>query len=220
MKLQDPTIPYSTVIARRRAARAGTDGERFRLGSQCFTAPPAGNRTAVVAVSARALQADRVEDALSYVGLVGGILADLGFEVVAVASVADDGPAPALVAWITGGETSPDEAAQLGAIGTRGLAIGSGAHPPGWGVVDPDDHDDDLDLVAAVVAEARSVTDDLAAIGRPVTGRDPSTASSTVQSGTERYGMVRQGQTPSRNPSSRAQSGTERDGLNRRSEGS
>jgi hypothetical protein len=73
-----------------------------------------------------------VEDTSSYVGLVAGILADLGFDPVVVACVADDAPIPPVVVWVTGDETTPDEVTWLTAIDARGLAIGAGVCPDGW----------------------------------------------------------------------------------------
>jgi hypothetical protein len=42
VKFQDPAAPYSTVVAPRRASRAVTDGELFRLGRDVSPYPQPG----------------------------------------------------------------------------------------------------------------------------------------------------------------------------------
>jgi hypothetical protein len=190
VKLQDPTLPFASVVPERRATRAAADGERFRLGTSGLRRAPVDHagRVAVIAASGRALQSDQVEGALAHIGLVGGILADLGFEVTAAGALADDGAPPALFVWVCGDHTAPAEARQLAAFAAPGLSIGArfdGLEE--WGSIEPEDHPDDLDLIAAIVTELRSILVDgeRRAAGEPGSpqGRS-STVSSTVRHGT------------------------------------
>lgn len=227
MKLQDPTLPYVDVVARRRKARAATDGERFRLGVHgldCGSLPATPGRTAVVGASAWALKTEQLETTLAHIGLVGGLLTDLGFQVCPIGALSDHTGAPSLVAWVCGDETEADEYEQLADIDAPGLSIGSCVDGlDDWGYVQPDDHPRDLEFIDALVAEIHAVIEDDAAT-RASFGEDEtaesSTGSSTGRDGTGPHEVVQAGRNDARKPSSEVLRGTERHGRNRRSGGS
>jgi hypothetical protein len=84
VKLEDPTVPFAGVIARRRRERAATDALAFRLGTpgrdwQAIYSEPGVK--AVVGATDRALDTDHAEHTLQVIGAMGGLLTDLGFQV-------------------------------------------------------------------------------------------------------------------------------------------
>ncbi len=127
VKIQDPTVAFSTVVPNRRRTRAAAVGERFRLGLHGLDCGPTSRpteRSAVIGASSWALKTEQVEASVELIGLVGGLLADLGFQVCPVG--ADARPQrPSIVVWVCGDETEADEYEQLAAMGVPGLSIGS-----------------------------------------------------------------------------------------------
>jgi len=71
------------------------------------------------------LKAERVEETVSTIGLVSGLLVDDGFGVCPIAANRRDQPRPSLVVWVCGDETQADEFEQLAEIGAPGISIGS-----------------------------------------------------------------------------------------------
>ncbi len=74
VKLEDPTVPFAGVVARRRRERAGADSEVFRLGAagrdwEAIYSDP-GSKV-VLGASDVALGVGRVERTLQVLGAVG-----------------------------------------------------------------------------------------------------------------------------------------------------
>lgn len=175
---------------------------------------------AVLDASEWALDKARVEQTLAYVGMLGGLLADLGYDVFAIRSLPGLDASPAFVGWVGGGETS-SERDQLGAVDAPGVSIGPKLPArESWASIEPEGPPADIEFIRSTLQTIRRLTDQEHGLQAPASGADLSTVSSTVRHGT---GVYRPGQ-PSYderlNPSSRARSGAERDGLNGRSEGS
>ena len=128
VKLQDSAIAFSTVVSDRRGLRASQDAERFRLGLHgldCTSNSLPTRATAVIGASAWALKAEQVDHTVQIIGRLGGLLADLGFQVCPVGADATRTAPPSLMVWVCGDETQADEYEQLKEIGAPGLSIGS-----------------------------------------------------------------------------------------------
>ena len=220
MKLEDPVAPFRGIVAKHRRAHAAGNAERMRFGGPAPTPRPSAGPVAVLGASEWALDETRVERTLAYIGALGGLLADLGYDVFAVSSLPGLDARPAFVGWVGGGETT-SEHEQLEAIGAPGLSIGPA--PPGaqaWRSIEPEGPPTDIEFIGSALHEIRRLTDGERAPKNVVEPRDPSTAPSTVRAGTGVHGTGQPDYDDPRNPSSKARSGTERDGLNRRPEGS
>ncbi len=76
VKLVDPSPRFHGIIARRRGERAAVDADCFRFGGR---APNRRASTGPVAVVGA-----RVDTILTYIGALGGLLADLGYDMYAV----------------------------------------------------------------------------------------------------------------------------------------
>jgi hypothetical protein len=146
VKLEDPTVPFAGVVARRRRERAAADADAFRLGAPghdwhaIYVEP---GPKAVVGASAKALDADSVERTVQLIGSVGGLLADLGFQVCPASALTGGTLRPSLLAWVDAGDTAADERRRLEALGAPGVVIGScAAAPAGWGRIDADEFED------------------------------------------------------------------------------
>ena len=157
MKIHDPVLPYSKVMAGCRSAHAASHGERFRLGSRGF--PPRRRDpevpVAAVGASTAALSAEQLESAVGYVGRAGGILADLGFDVSAIGAAIEHGLEPSLVVWVGSASMPIAERSALKALGVPVVVVcNDAAVPDDWKTVNPDDQHDDLaftrELVAAI----------------------------------------------------------------------
>ncbi len=83
MQVRDPTVRFSGDVADQRRSRAATCGEWFRLGDHApdLGRPRAPLEGAVIGASARALTEAHLEQTVAIIGIVGGLLADLGFRV-------------------------------------------------------------------------------------------------------------------------------------------
>lgn len=162
VKIQDPTVAFSQVVTARRRSRAASTGERFRLGLhglECGSISPAAERAAVIGASAWALKAEQVEGTVELIGLVGGLLADLGFQVCPIG--ADARPQrPSIVVWICGDETESDDYRQLAAMGVPGLSIGSCVEGlEEWSFITTDEIEDRNEFVRFFVAEVEALLD-------------------------------------------------------------
>jgi hypothetical protein len=160
VKIQDPSIAFSQVVASRRRSRAASTGERFRLGLhglECGSTSPAMERAAVIGASAWALKAEQVEGTVELIGLAGGLLADLGFQVCPIG--ADSRPQrPSVVVWICGDETESDEYRQLAAIGVPGLSIGSCVDGlDDWSFITTEELEDRNEFIRFFVAEVEAL---------------------------------------------------------------
>ncbi len=164
VKIQDPTLAYSTVVPRRRASRAAANGERFRLslhGLDCGATSRAADRRAVIGASAWALKAEQVDRTVAIIGLVGGLLADLGFQVCPIGADANPTLRPSVVVWVCGDETQSDELEQLAAIGSLGLSIGSCVEGlDGWSFLESDQLEDREEFMRQFVDEIAVVLAD------------------------------------------------------------
>lgn len=160
VKIQDPTVAFSTVVPSRRRSRATAAGERFRLGLHgldCGPTPRPTERSAVIGASSWALKTEQVEGSVELIGLVGGLLADLGFQVCPIG--ADARPQrPSIVVWVCGDETRADEYEQLAALGVPGLSIGSCVEGlEDWSFVTTEDLDDRKEFIRLFVDEVEAL---------------------------------------------------------------
>jgi hypothetical protein len=217
VKLEDPVAPFRGIVAEHRRAHAATNAERLRFGGQAPTPRPSSGPVAVLGASEWALDERRVERTLAYIGALGGLLADLGYDVFAVTSLPGLDARPAIVGWVGGGETT-SEYEQLATIDAPGLSIGPA--PRGartWGSIQPEGQPTDIEFIGSALHAIRRLTSDQQAPDGAGEPSDASTVPSTVRPGTGVHGTGRAGYDDPRNPSKRARSGTERDGLNERS---
>lgn len=161
MKLQDPTAPYADVIARRRRQRVASGGECFRLGGQAPGAQPRPSTgpIALLGASGWALREEQLERTSAYLGALGGLLADCGYDVFAITSEPDLDAAPAFVGWV-GGEETPGELAQLAAFEAPGLSLSPGvAQVHTWSTIEPVVQPTSTEFIRAVLDEIRRLTE-------------------------------------------------------------
>ena len=128
VKLQDPTEAFAGIIAQRRADRAESDGERFRLGAHDLTCNPEshGERPGVlIGASSWALKSEQAEHTVQTIGRIAGALTDWGLEVCPIGVDRMHSGSPAFVVWVCGDETQADEFDQLRRFGAAGVSIGS-----------------------------------------------------------------------------------------------
>ncbi len=190
IELQDPTAPFAGVIARRRRERMGEAAEVFRFGGRSPGSRPSSGPVAVVGASASALSPERLEKSAAHLGALGGVLADLGYDVFAVSALPELDAHPTFVGWVGGAETT-EERDQLTALDVPGLSIG--ARLDGfdtWSSVEPDDHGDSIEFVRAAFHEIRLLTGVEDGLGTPSQGGSASTVSSTVRPGTGEHGVA------------------------------
>jgi len=220
VKLEDPVAPFRGIVAKHRRAHAAGYAERMRFGGPAPTPRPSAGPVAVLGASEWALDETRVERTVAYIGMLGGLLADLGYDVFAVSSLPGLDARPAFVGWVGGRETT-SEHEQLAAIDAPGLSIGpSPLEAQGWGSIEPEGPPTDIEFIRSTLDEIRRLTYDTQGPQGSVSGGEASTVPSTVRADTGVHGTGQRDYDDPRNPSSRAQSGTERDGLNGRPEGS
>lgn len=62
---------------------------------------------------------------MQVIGAVGGLLADLGFQVCPASALTAGTLRPSLLAWVDAGDTTADELRELEALGAPGIVIGS-----------------------------------------------------------------------------------------------
>lgn len=217
VKLEDPVAPYRGIVAKHRRAHAAGNAERMRLGGSAPAPRPSAGPVAVLGASEWALDESRVERTLAYIGMLGGLLADLGYDVFSVSSLPDLDSRPAFVGWVGGRETT-SEHEQLVAIDAPGLSIGRAREgAQAWGSIEPEGPPTDIEFIRSTLHEVRRLTDDTRGPQWVATGAEASTLPSIARTGTGAHGTGQQDYDDPRNPSKRARSGTERDGLNDRS---
>lgn len=160
VKIEDPTLAFSTVVPNRRRSRAASAGERFRLGLHGLDCGPTSRpteRSAVIGASSWALKTEQVEGSVELIGLVGGLLADLGFQVCPIGADARR-QRPSIVVWVCGNETQTDEYEQLAALGVPGLSIGSCVEGlDDWSFVTTDELEDRKEFIRLFVAEVEAL---------------------------------------------------------------
>ena len=218
MKIEDPVAPFKGIVAGHRRANAARNAERLRLGGHAPVPRPSAGPIAVLGASEWALQGERVELTLAYAGALGGLLADLGYDIYAVSSLPQLDASPAFVGWVGGGETT-SERAQLAAIDAPGLSVGPDLDADRWGSIQPEGQPTDIDFIRAALDEIRRLAaEDAARSVEP--GSDPSTLASTPRGGTGAHGAGPPSSGGPRTPSSTPRSGTGWDGTNKRSSGS
>lgn len=206
--------------ARRRRERMGEAAEVFRFGGRAPGSRPSSGPVAVVGASESALSPERIEKTAAHLGALGGVLADLGYDVFAVSALPELDARPTFIGWVGGAETA-EERDQLTALDIPGLAIGARLDGfDAWANVEPDDHRDSIEFVRAAFNEIRGLTDGQDGLGTASPGGSASTVSSTVRAGTGQHGVARGSYGGERNPSSRARSGTGWDRTKRRPTGS
>ena len=160
VKLEDPTVPFAGVIARRRRERVATDALAFRLGTpgrdwQAIYSEPGVK--AVVGASDRALETDHVEHTLQVIGAMGGLLADLGFQVCPASALTAGTIRPSVLAWVVAGDAPGDE---LRALGAPCIVIGPCPTPPtDWARIDASEFDNRDRFIRRFVAEVSRLVD-------------------------------------------------------------
>ncbi|MBA3652860.1 MAG: hypothetical protein H0W70_01550 [Actinobacteria bacterium] len=163
VKLEDPTIPFAGVVARRRAERAGADSVVFRLGApgrDWDAIYPEPGPKAIVGASDAALGADWVEDTMQVVGSIGGLLADLGFQVCPASALTAGTIRPSLLAWVAHGGAAVEERRALDALGAPGVMIGPcGSAPVAWVCIDEHEFNDRNQFIRRFVAEVSDLVD-------------------------------------------------------------
>ncbi len=193
MKLEDPVAPYRGIVAKHRRAHAASNAARMRLGGPAPTPRPSAGPVAVLGASEWALDEPRVEQTLAYIGMLGGLLADLGYDVFAISSLSGLDASPAFVGWVGGGETT-SERDQLGAVDAPGVSI-SPELPAreSWASIEPEGPPADIEFIRSTLQTIRRLTDQEHGLQEPASGTDPSTVSSTVRPGTgvDRLGRPR-----------------------------
>jgi hypothetical protein len=163
VKLEDPTIPFSGVVARRRQERAAVDAAAFRLGApgrnwEAIYLEPGSK--AIVGASDRALGDDRVEHTVQVIGAIGGLLADLGFQVCPASALTAGTLRPSLLAWVAAGSDATDERRALEAVGAPGVFIGPCAGAPdGWPCLNDRELEDRNRFIRRFVAEVSALVD-------------------------------------------------------------
>lgn len=220
MKLEDPVAPFRGIVTRHRRAHAAGNAERMKFGGPAPAPRPSSGHVAVLGASEWALDETRIERTLAYLGMLGGLLADLGYDVFAVSSLPGLDARPAFVGWVGGRETT-SEHEHLMAIDAPGLSIGPAPQEArAWGSVEPDGPPTDIEFIRSTLHEIRRLTDHTRGSQGAAGGGDASTVPSTVRPGTGDDGTGWPGYDRPRNPSSRARSGTGWDRTKKRSEGS
>ncbi len=84
VKLEDPTLPFAEVVARRRREQAATDAATFGLWASTHdwrTVYPEPTAVAGIGASEQALRDPEVDLTQQLIGASGGLLVDLGFQV-------------------------------------------------------------------------------------------------------------------------------------------
>lgn len=222
MKLEDPVAPFRDVVASHRREHASANAEFFRLGGRAQGARtrPSVGPVAVLGASEWALREERLELTVAYLGALGGLLADFGYDVFAITATPALDAEPAFVGWV-GGDETPAELAQLSTFDVPGLSLSPGAaQVDTWSRIEPEGHPSSIEFIRAAFDEIRRLTKP----GDPSTSdgaqADSSTGSSTGRNDTPRHGVVPNGSTDAENPSSEVLPGTGWDRTNRRSSGS
>lgn len=160
VKLEDPTVPFAGVIARRRSERAATDALAFRLGTPGRDWEAIYSESgvkAVVGATDRALDTDHAERTLRVIGAMGGLLTDLGFQVCPASALTAGTFRPSVLAWVSAGDPPADE---LRAMGAPCIVIGPCAALPGdWACIDASEFDKRDQFIRRFVAEVSRLVD-------------------------------------------------------------
>lgn len=189
VKLEDPVAPFRGIVAKHRRANALRNAELFRLGGHAPVPRPSTGPVAVVGACGEALESDRIEVTAAYIGALGGLLADLGYDVYAVSSLPQLDAPPAFVGWVGGGET-PTEREQLAAIDAPGLRVGPDVDDAQrWGSIQPEGQPTDIEFIRTALNEIRRLASENAARSGEA-GDDPSTL---YFYSAGRYGLTRNG---------------------------
>ncbi len=156
-----PTVELHVLPLRVAGRVSATELERAPdlHGLDCGSTSTATERAAVIGASAWALKAEQVEGTVQLIGLVGGLLADLGFQVCPIS--ADARPQrPSLVVWVCGDETESDEYRQLAAMGVPGLSIGSCVEGlEEWSFITTDELEDRNEFIRFFLDEVAALVD-------------------------------------------------------------
>lgn len=163
VKLEDPTVPYADVIPRWRRERSGTAADVFRLGAPGYDwratyAEP--GTPVVIAASDSALSSAEAEDTVKVIGTVGGLLADLGFQVYAARAMSGGDLQPSLVIWVGGSAMSADECARLEALDAPGVSVAAcPVNLAGWRHIDAEEVGDWRTFAKRFVAEVAGLVE-------------------------------------------------------------
>ena len=114
---------------------------------------------AVVGASGWALGPERVDPTLAHLGALGGVLADLGYDVYAGTSLHEVDVPPVFVGWVGGEETAAehDELVALAVPGSRSVPVSTGLET--WSSVRPEDHASSIEFVRTALSEIRRLTE-------------------------------------------------------------
>ncbi len=163
VKLVDPTLPFSDVAARHRRERAGTAAITFGLWASTHdwrTVYPKPTAVAGIGASEQALRDTEVDQTQQLIGGSGGLLVDLGFQVCPVGAITSGMLPPALLVWVAGETTTPQEREQLSSFNVPGVWIGSEAEAAnGWVRIEPGVFGDRAQFVRQFVAAIASLVE-------------------------------------------------------------
>ena len=192
MKLEDPIAAYKGIVDRHRRAYSAANADCLRIGGSAPNRRASTGPVALLGASGRALGPDRVERTVAYLGALGGLLADLGYDVFAISSLPHLDTRVSFVGWVGGGETR-SERELLASLDTTGVAVGTDLDATStWALLEPDDRPESIEFIGSALYEIRRLTagDDPASASA---GPETSTRSSTLRAGTGSHRMGRSG---------------------------
>jgi len=163
VKLEDPTLPFADVVARHRRHQAPRAAAAFGLWSSTHdwrAVYPEPTAVAGVGASQGALSPPHIDLTQRLAGAIGGLLVDLGFELCPIGAISNGMLNAALVVWIAGDATTPEERQQLIDFGVPGVWVGRCADAiEGWAHLEPEIFGDRVVFTRQLVAAVGSVVD-------------------------------------------------------------
>jgi len=163
VKLEDPTLPYADVVARHRREQAPRAAATFGLWASTHdwrAVYPEPTAVAGIGASERALSDPQVDLTQRLTGASGGLLVDLGFQLCPIGAITNGMLPAALLVWIAGDRTTPEERQQLTELSAPGLWIGRCADAiEGWAHLEPEVFGDRVAFTRQFVAAVASVAE-------------------------------------------------------------
>lgn len=163
VKLVDPTLPFADVVARHRREHAAAAAATFRLWASTHdwrAVYPEPTAVAGIGASEQALTDPDLDLTQRLTGASGGLLVDLGFQLCPIAAITNGMLRAALLVWIAGDGTTPEERQQLTEFGVPGLWIGRCADAiEGWAHLEREVFGDRVAFTRQFVAAVASVAE-------------------------------------------------------------